>query len=102
MRCTVEKSIDIVAEVDVDLDDVIDELFSRIAECQEDDRPKKWRPVLHVVDAATRLLKAIPDEAIANFPADAVTEARKRLQAEFDRYDRQASGEAKSGKTSDQ
>ncbi len=79
MRCTIEKSVDIVAEVDVDIDDVFYELFSRVS----DDAP---RMRMRVLDSCTRILMTVPDSVIRELPDSAKAEMRKRLQQELDRY----------------
>ena len=79
MRCIIEKSVDIVAEVDVDVDDVFSELFSRVS----DDAPRRR---MQVLDSCTRILMTVSDSVIRDLPDSAREEMRKRLQEELARY----------------
>lgn len=58
MKCSIVKNLDIEAEVDVDLDDVINEFFSRVNE--ENQHP---RLTIAVIDSCTRILGRVPDKA---------------------------------------
>jgi|GEM_PF-6226250 len=84
MRCTIVKSIDVEAEVDVDIDDLFGELFDRI----DSSLPESVRQLLPSLDVATKLLARVTDEHIAAMPPKARVELLKRLTEQAKRYER--------------
>lgn len=76
------KTIDLEFDADVDIDDVIAEMQTRV----EDMNGEKWCPARWVLDPCTRILAGLTDEWIAGLPESARAEVHRRLTEQAKRY----------------
>ena len=77
------KTIDVDAEVNVDIEDVLAEFSQRIDEADGDNH----RFILPTLDWMTKIMASVKDETIANFPQEARAILCGRLTAQAVRYD---------------
>lgn len=75
------ETVDVSGEVDVDLDMVLQELFTRIDEGE--DMP---RQMIAALDWMTRILKRVSSMQIERMPKEVREEIRNRLTAQAARY----------------
>lgn len=83
MRIEVTGETQFTTEVDVDIDDVMNEWFSRM---EEQDQGGVHRTIGSMLHAITSLMARISDESIQAFPVAGRAEMRKRLETELARY----------------
>lgn len=83
MKVTTYKCVDVVCECDVEIEDFVDELSSRVREAD----PQYLRRLLSAMDGITRILARIPDEVITAFPPEAREILAGRLAKEGARWD---------------
>lgn len=82
MKVTMYKTVDVEAEVDVDIDDIIAEFSQRVGEADE----TYWRRTITALDSMTRIFAKLPDNVIAAFPKDAKNTLHDRLLTQAHRY----------------
>ncbi len=84
MKVTAYKTVDIEAEVEIDMDDIIQEFSMRQDEATE----TYWRRLVPALDAMTRIMANIQDEVIAAMPNAACQTLCERLTKQACRYER--------------
>lgn len=82
MKVTIYKTVDVEAEAEVNLDDILNEFKQRIDEASE----AYWRRTTAAVDYMTRTLAALPDEVIACYPVAVRKTIHERLLVQGERY----------------
>jgi len=82
MKITTVETVDVVVEVNVDIDAVLEEAEALAGDADAE----HWRQAGPALTAATRVLEAVSDEAIASFPAWAKTALREMLTTQAARY----------------
>lgn len=83
MKVTTYKTVDVECECDVEIEDFVNELESRVNEADS----QYWRRLLPAMDAITRIMARIPDEVIKSFPQEAREILAGRLTHEGARWD---------------
>ena len=83
MRIEVTAETVFTTEVDVSIEDVVEEWFSRL---EEPDQGGLHRTVGSMLHAITSLMARLTDETIQEMPPTAREEMRKRLEIQSARY----------------
>lgn len=86
MRVTMIQNVDVEAEVDVSIDDVLEEFGRRFQDAEDAGECPHRSVYLPLVDLATRLLARVPSKAIVACQDSQRAEVVKRLTAEAERW----------------
>lgn len=82
MKVRITEDVTVETEVDVDVQDLLFECWSRIEEFNESGR----RAVYGCIDTATKVLAKVPDCVLELAPPDAIDEVIRRLEVELARW----------------
>lgn len=86
MRVTMCQNVDVEAEVDVSIDDVLAEFSQRFDDAEKSGDCPHRSVYLPLVDVATRLMACVPSKAITACLDSQRAEVVERLQAEIERW----------------
>jgi len=86
MRVTMFQNVDVEAEVDVSIDDVLAEFSRRFEEAEQSGECPHRSVYLPLIDLATRLMARVPPKAITACQDSQRAEVVTRLQAEIERW----------------